>query len=314
VHHAGGSTQVVVNQQQNGGEWVPLGTYGFAQDLNHGVVLTDQADGMVVADEMRFEVSDVAAFTYYLQPDHLDTPRVATDGALAIRWRWDASDPFGSLPPTSVANGIELQDRFPGQVRERNVTTGLHYNYFRDYDPSIGRYIQSDPIGLEGGINTYSYVGGNPTANVDPFGLEVTGQWIHSPSVSGGGVGITGMGPTLGWRWLPPRVLITQVGLEGYGRLRYEIECTDNDACGPTRKWKIHGDRMLYTPTHQQSFGPNVIPHWWINLPLTALGGYLDYREAGRAVSASMASIIAGIASDPTTYCLISVARGGRPQ
>jgi RHS repeat-associated protein len=172
VHHAGGSTQVVVNQQQNGGEWVPLGTYGFAQDLNHGVVLTDQADGMVVADEMRFEVSDVAAFTYYLQPDHLDTPRVATDGALAIRWRWDASDPFGSLPPTSVANGIELQDRFPGQVRERNVTTGLHYNYFRDYDPAIGRYIQSDPIGLQGGINTYAYVGSNPLSRIDPLGLD----------------------------------------------------------------------------------------------------------------------------------------------
>ena len=58
---------------------------------------------------------------------------------------------------------------FPGQSR---TLADLYYNRYRDYDPTTGRYIQADPIGLNGGANVYGYVGGNPVNWVDPDGLE----------------------------------------------------------------------------------------------------------------------------------------------
>ena len=60
-----------------------------------------------------------------------------------------------------------------------------NYNYFRDYDPSIGRYVESDPIGLGGGLNTYAYVGNHPDINVDPLGLDNPGMGSYGPAWSG---------------------------------------------------------------------------------------------------------------------------------
>lgn len=63
---------------------------------------------------------------------------------------------------------LEYRIILPGQYYD--AESGLHYNYYRDYDPQTGRYIQIDPIGLAGGINTYVYVGDNPTVSIDPSG------------------------------------------------------------------------------------------------------------------------------------------------
>ena len=88
-------------------------------------------------------------------------------------WR-EQSTPFGEM---LAANDGQQPLRFPGQYSD--LETGYSYNYFRDYDPSLGRYIQSDPIGLAGGVNTFGYVSANPIVMVDPFGLEayVPGDW-----------------------------------------------------------------------------------------------------------------------------------------
>jgi RHS repeat-associated protein len=119
---------------------------------------------------------------YYIYADHLNTPRLITDNAAGTAnkkvWQWD-SDPFGASVPNENPAGagtFTYNPRFPGQVYDKE--TGLHYNYFRDYSPATGRYVQSDPIGLAGGINTFAYVGGNPVLYVDAFGL----CWVYSQS------------------------------------------------------------------------------------------------------------------------------------
>ncbi|AXA93105.1 RHS repeat-associated core domain-containing protein [Massilia sp. YMA4] len=116
----------------------------------------------------------------YIFTDHLNTPRVivrASDNKVV--WRWDDADPFGVAPPNENPSGLgtfTFNMRMPGQYYDR--ATNLFYNYFRDYEPQTGRYIQSDPIGLAGGINTYAYASGNPLGYTDPDGLSPVGVAI----------------------------------------------------------------------------------------------------------------------------------------
>lgn len=105
---------------------------------------------------------------HYIHNDHLNTPQVVTNQNQQVVWMGNY-EPFGKLAENQ-SNSIEIFSRFPGQYFDQE--TNLYYNYFRDYDPSIGRYIESDPIGLGGGVNTYAYVNGNPVNYYDPLGLD----------------------------------------------------------------------------------------------------------------------------------------------
>lgn len=121
-----------------------------------------------------------------LHSDHLQTPRAVTRPAAsnALIWAWPQSGPaFGehaALPDTDGDGlALSLGLRYPGQYFD--VESGLHYNYYRDYEPAVGRYLESDPIGLLGGLSTFGYVGQAPIRWVDPLGLRTRCVQIPVP-------------------------------------------------------------------------------------------------------------------------------------
>ena len=185
----------VENPKQNGASRVVL--YGES-----GQVLGEYLpDGTPLQEYVWVDALPVAVLSkggpYPIEPDHLGTPRraISSEHDRAI-WSWDLQ---GSAFGTQAANEDPDQDatpftlnlRFPGQ--QLDPATGLHYNYFRDYEPATGRYVESDPIGLSGGFATYGYVSAQPMLLTDPLGLcaDDCCSDVSWPKVEGGRLGGT---------------------------------------------------------------------------------------------------------------------------
>jgi RHS repeat-associated protein len=115
----------------------------------------------------------------YVHADSLGSPRAIANSAGTTIWQWPyQSNPFGEA--AALTTGFEFKLRFPGQYFDQE--SGLHHNGNRDYAPSTGSYIQSDPIGLSGGIDTYTYVMARPLSLSDETGLAAETLPIGSPS------------------------------------------------------------------------------------------------------------------------------------
>jgi RHS repeat-associated protein len=120
---------------------------------------------------------------YFIAPDNLGSPHHITDINGQVVWQWD-HDPFGVGQPTGLLASYE--GRFPGQFAD--TESGRNYNYYRDYDPSTGRYIESDPVGLAAGVNSYDYVAANPLGMTDRMALDNSSDEAANTAADGTGL------------------------------------------------------------------------------------------------------------------------------
>lgn len=202
---AGGAAQITLYDEA--GQW--LGNYSATGQAQQQAIWLDNYP-VALINMPATGVPELA----YVQPDHLGTPRVVIDPVRNVAiWEWsNKSEVFGNQIPSADPDGdgvaFELALRFPGQ--QATDASGLFYNYQREYDPAVGRYSQSDPIGLAAGPNTFGYVMGNPMSWIDPEGLEVLvcsqpafgvsnnpidHQWIRTDTVEAGMGGTRGNVP-----------------------------------------------------------------------------------------------------------------------
>lgn len=173
ITHAAGTTHIDLDQRHEGGAWQMLGRFSFRRGQRYEVSVAALAPGNLVADAIKVAWADVqspapaTATAYYFHNDLLGTPEMLSDDVQNVVWSADIA-PFGE----TVETATQLRQPLRLQGQYQDPETGLHYNYFREYDPSLGRYIESDPAGLQGGANSYAYVLPNPLRGVDPLGLS----------------------------------------------------------------------------------------------------------------------------------------------
>ena len=263
---------------------------------------SDQAGNVleyVYVDTMRIARYD-GQTAYYYHNDHLNRPIAITDSGKAIVWQADYT-PFGLR--TLVNSTADNDLGFPGQILDEE--SSFYYNYFRDYDPGLGRYIQSDPIGLQGGVNTFAYVRGNPILRYDPHGLvdyvnaaiSTGGIIFGGAEAAAGGFGIvvnsalvgTGFGAPVGVPgWVGSSALVahgTYNVLDGYQGLMNAINETNH--AGPLSQF---GQALFGAPGAE--YGKVLDTALSVRGALTSGKGFIDGLINGGAKASDAHGVI----------------------
>jgi RHS repeat-associated protein len=154
----------------------PAGATHYIQDLQGQLIVEATDTGAMLREYVWIDDMPLAVFAdldtaspqlYYVHPDHLNRPLRMTDGAQAVVWD-TVYKPFGEVH--SITGSATLNLRFPGQYFL--IESGLHYNWHRHYDPTLGRYTRPDPMEFVDGSSLYAYALSAPTMEVDQEGLS----------------------------------------------------------------------------------------------------------------------------------------------
>jgi RHS repeat-associated protein len=182
------------------GQRVEKATTGLTTDFQfdlagHIIGENDNSTGnditeYVFAENTPLAQIDSSGNIVYIHTDQTGNPQKITNPSRTIVWDRE-QEPFGETYATPT-NTTPTNHRFPGQYADAEDL--LSYNYMRDYDPTIGRYVQADPLGLVAGPNIYGYVSQNPTQSVDSSGLFEGGNYSPAPW-AGSNLTFTSFGP-----------------------------------------------------------------------------------------------------------------------
>ncbi|WNH53220.1 RHS repeat-associated core domain-containing protein [Stenotrophomonas oahuensis] len=189
VERTQAANEAIYTVYDEAGHW--LGDYNSVAHSSQQAIWLDDFPVGLIGD-----VSEAVPALVHIQPDHLATPRAVIDPARDVTiWEWNSKgEAFGGQQPSNDPDrdGTEYQLwlRLPGQ--QASDATGLFYNYQREYEGATGRYTQSDPIGLDGGWSTYSYVGASPINFSDPYGLVKKQECIALAEIAGAYCGTVG--------------------------------------------------------------------------------------------------------------------------
>nr|WP_162259070.1 RHS repeat-associated core domain-containing protein [Lysobacter sp. Root916] len=195
TYPAGTTTYVVNALDQRVAKSGPLGTHRFVYGGSGNRLMSEYTNGAwhryiwLGSEPIALQRNNQI---FFIHNDHLLRPELVTDSAKAVQWR---AKNYHSDRGVVLDNIGGLNLGFPGQYFD--AESGLWHNGYRDYDSRLGRFVQSDPIGLAGGLNTYSYAGGNPVSWTDPRGLDreiifwspilrSPGSWFGHVSTVGG--------------------------------------------------------------------------------------------------------------------------------